>query len=172
MNDAVLGFLGLIRRAGAMAMGAEDAYDAARLGKARLLAVAKDASANTLHGMQNARGEREILLLPLDESKGRLGDALGVKECAAFAVLDTGFALSLCEKLGEDEAAGVLRVRLEREKKRKDKKLRKKEAPAPSKGAGKGGPKTAAAPRAGKRRAASGNHGSKPTPHVTGKRGN
>ncbi|MBQ7492646.1 MAG: hypothetical protein IJT76_08720 [Clostridia bacterium] len=172
MNDAILGFLGLIRRAGAMALGAEDAYDAARLGKARLLAVAKDASANTLHGMQNARGEREILLVPLDENKGRLGEALGVKECAAFAVLDTGFALSLCEKLGENEAAEVFRARLEREKKRKDKKLRKKESPAPSKGAGKGGPKTAAVPRAGKRRTAPAKRGSKPTPRVTGKRGN
>lgn len=172
MNDAVLGFLGLIRRAGAMALGAEDAYDAARLGKARLLAVASDASANTRSGMQNARGERDVPLLPLDESKGRLGEALGVKECAAFAVLDTGFALSLCEKLGENETAELLRARLEREKKRKSKKLQKKEPQAPPTGAVKRGGARSAASRAGQRRTASAKCGSKPTPRVTGKRGN
>ena len=134
MTYAVLGFLGLMRRAGALAIGAEDAYDAVRMGRARLLLVAADASKNTRDGLQNALGERAIPLLPLEESKARLGEAVGVKECAAMAVLDTGFALALCKKLGSAELAETMTARLEREKKRKEKKLHKKRASAPDGG--------------------------------------
>ena len=35
MSEQILGFLGLMRRAGALAVGAEDAFDAARENKAR-----------------------------------------------------------------------------------------------------------------------------------------
>ena len=51
MTEELLGFLGLMRRAGALAVGAEDAYDAARMGKARLLCLAQDAARNTRDGM-------------------------------------------------------------------------------------------------------------------------
>lgn len=124
MTEELLGFLGLMRRAGALALGAEDAFDAARMGKARLLCLAQDAARNTRDGMKNAAAQREpeTPLLELDADKALLGKALGCGQCAAFALLDTGFALSFCKKLGREDCLPALEERLAREKKRKAKK--------------------------------------------------
>lgn len=126
MTEEGLGFLGLMRKAGALALGAENAFDAARTGKARVLCIAKDASRNTSDGIRNAQSLREVPLLTLDAEKAALGQALGCGECAAFAILDTGFALSLCKKLGKTDVIPALEERLQREKKRKAKKDAKK----------------------------------------------
>lgn len=133
MTEELLGFLGLMRRAGALALGAEDAFDAARMGKARLLCLARDAARNTRDGMKNAAAQREpeMPLLELDADKALLGKALGCGQCAAFALLDTGFALSFCKKLGREDCLPALEERLAREKKRKAKKDAQKK-PAPS----------------------------------------
>ena len=130
MTDQVLGFLGLMRRAGALAVGAEDAFDAARENKARVLLMAGDVAKNTVSAMHNAAYQKEegIPLIKLDCTKRELGSALGVKECAALAVLDTGFALALCKKLEQTEPIPALEERLAREKKRKAKKEARKEA--------------------------------------------
>lgn len=129
MTEEVLGFLGLMRRAGALALGAEDAFDAARTGKARLLCLAKDASRNTADGIRNAQNLRQAPLITLDGEKRQLGQALGCGECAALAILDTGFALSLCKKLELEAEIPALEERLQREKKRKAKKEQKKAPP-------------------------------------------
>ena len=128
MTEQVLGFLGLMRRAGALAVGAEDAFDAARENKARVLLMAGDVAKNTVSAMHNAAAQKEagIPLVKLDCTKRELGSALGVRECAALAVLDTGFALALCKKLEQTELIADLEARLEREKKRKAKKEAKK----------------------------------------------
>ena len=133
MNEQVLGFLGLMRRAGALAVGAEDAFDMARENKARILMTASDSAANTVSAMKNAAAQKEegIPLVKLDCTKRELGAALGVKECAALAVLDTGFALALCQKLELADLIPQLEERLAREKKRKAKKEAKKEPQAP-----------------------------------------
>ena len=88
MTEQVLGFLGLMRRAGALAVGAEDAFDAARENKARVLLMAGDVAKNTVSAMHNAAAQKEagIPLVKLDCTKRELGAALGVKECAALAV--------------------------------------------------------------------------------------
>ena len=133
MNEQVLGFLGLMRRAGALAVGAEDAFDMARENKARILMTASDSAANTVSAMKNAAAQKEegIPLVKLECTKRELGAALGVKECAALAVLDTGFALALCQKLELTDLIPQLEERLTREKKRKAKKEAKKEPQAP-----------------------------------------
>ncbi len=190
MNEQALGFLGLMRRAGALAVGAEDVYDAARENKARVLVIASDAAANTRSAMKNAAAQREepLPLISLDATKRELGGALGVKECAAVAVLDTGFALSLCQKLELTDLIPKLEERLQREKKRKAKKEAKKEerktAQAP-KGVQNGGARARiAAKRVRTGRAGAGKTGAKgpaegrskspreKKPRVTGKRGN
>ena len=123
MSEQILGFLGLMRRAGALAVGAEDAFDAARENKARVLVMAGDVAKNTVSAMHNAAAQKEegIPLIKLDCTKRELGTAVGVKECAALAVLDTGFALALCQKLDKADLIPALEQRLEREKKRKAK---------------------------------------------------
>lgn len=130
MTEETLGFLGLMRRAGALALGAEDAFDAAREHRARLICLAQDAGKNTRDGLFNALEEGKSALLTLPASKGELGRALGVGECAALAVLDTGFALALCKKLGEESLSAQLSERLDREKKRKIKKESRREQSA------------------------------------------
>lgn len=130
MTEETLGFLGLMRRAGALALGAEDAFDAAREHRARLICLAQDAGKNTRDGLFNALEEGKTALLTLPASKGELGRALGVGECAALAVLDTGFALALCKKLGEESLSAQLSERLDREKKRKIKKETRREQSA------------------------------------------
>ena len=130
MTEETLGFLGLMRRAGALALGAEDAFDAAREHRARLICLAQDAGKNTRAGLFNALEEGKSALLTLPASKGELGRALGVGECAALAVLDTGFALALCKKLGEESLSAQLSERLDREKKRKIKKETRREQSA------------------------------------------
>ena len=123
--DNILSFIGLMKRAGALAIGAENAFDCCREKKARLLCTACDTSENTSHGMENARQAGNVALVRLPYSKARLGEALGQQECAAFAITDTGFALSLAEKTGFSDVALALSPRLEREKRRKAKKMAK-----------------------------------------------
>ena len=190
MNEQVLGFLGLMRRAGALAVGAEDAFDVARENKARMLMIASDSAANTVSAMKNAAAQREegIPLIKLDCTKQELGAALGVKECAALAVLDTGFALALCQKLELDDLIPQMEERLAREKKRKAKKEAKKEtknapqAPAGARTSGavrriaekKGHPGQGKPGSTGAKRPAEGRNKSPRAqkPRVTGKRGN
>ena len=117
--DNLLSFIGLMKRAGAVAIGAENAYDAARLYRARLLLLASDASRNTAGAARNAQGDSDTPLLTLPYTKAELGAALGQKECAAMAVLDTGFAAALCEKLGKTAELELMQRRLAREKSRK-----------------------------------------------------
>lgn len=119
--DNVLLFLGLMRRAQALAIGGEDSCNAARAGKARLLLIASDAAKNTGDGMENARTNNRTPLLHLPYTKTELGAALGRKECAALAVLDPGFAKALCEKLGMENEAAALRAQLPRAERRKEK---------------------------------------------------
>ncbi len=190
MNEQVLGFLGLMRRAGALAVGAEDAFDMARENKARMLAIASDVAENTVSAMKNAAAQREegIPLIKLDCTKRELGHVLGVKECAALAVLDTGFALALCQKMELTQLIPKMEERLAREKKRKAKKIAKKEGtyqPQAPEGAPKGGAVRRIAakrvrtgrPAAGSQRAKGPAEGRNKTqrdhkPRVTGKRGN
>lgn len=120
--DNTLLFIGLMARAHALAVGAEDAYDAAREHKARLLFRASDGGKNTVGAMRNAADEGGIPYVELPYTKAELGDALGCGTCAAAAVLDTGMARSLCEKLGLSDEAALLAERLAREKRRKAKK--------------------------------------------------
>ncbi len=184
MNEQVLGFLGLMRRAGALAIGAEGVYDAARENKARMILVASDGAANTRSAMENAAAQREerIPLIVSGCTKRQLGAALGVRECVAAAVLDTGFALALCRKMELADLIPKMEERLEREKKRKAKKVAKKEE---RKAAFAGGAKArVAAKRVRTGRAGAGKPGAKGPaegrtksprghkPRVTGKRGN
>ena len=120
--DNVLLFLGLMRRAQALAIGAEDSCSAARAGRARLLLIASDAAKNTGDGMENARAGHGMPLLHLSYTKAELGAALGRKECAALAVIDSGFAKALCEKLGMADEATALSAQLPRAERRKEKK--------------------------------------------------
>jgi ribosomal protein L7Ae-like RNA K-turn-binding protein len=111
-----------MKKARALAIGAESAALMTELGTVRLLVLPKDAAKNSASAIRRASEEWEVPLLELDTEKSQLGEALGQKECAALGITDTGFALALCQKVGNTELAEQLTLRLEREKKRMAKK--------------------------------------------------
>ncbi|MBQ7623669.1 MAG: ribosomal L7Ae/L30e/S12e/Gadd45 family protein [Clostridia bacterium] len=105
MDDA-LTLLGLMKKAGKLAIGADNAFDAAARGKAKLLITASDASPRVQRQTARAGGETGTPYISLVYTKGALGAALGQNECAAAAITDKGFSESFRKKLGlpEDKA--------------------------------------------------------------------
>lgn len=100
--DNILTFIGLMKKAGALAIGAERGGEAVRAGRARLFCLAQDSSDNTRRAARNAMGEGGTRLTELPYTKLELGAALGQEECAAIAILDRGFARALAKRLGLD----------------------------------------------------------------------
>ena len=118
-------FFGLIRRAGRLAIGIENAAAACQSGKARLVVLAGDASEGSLSPLKRLCLEKEVLTVSPGFGKAELGGALGIGECSAAAVTDTSLAIGVCRKLGLKEHAARLEIKLEREKRRKAKKMAK-----------------------------------------------
>ncbi|MBQ2687846.1 MAG: ribosomal L7Ae/L30e/S12e/Gadd45 family protein [Clostridia bacterium] len=89
MNDRLLNFLGLCRRAGKMKIGCDTVIESVELGNSRLVLLARDISENTKKKILSAvkDGEYEILTYSKDE----LSFALG-KTCAVLSLEDDGFA--------------------------------------------------------------------------------
>ena len=102
MEDELLRFLGLMRRAGKLVIGEEKTGQAARHGTATLILLASDASENALDRAQGFARRAEIPLLRLHTKKAALSDALGVAGGAMAAVCDDGFARALREKFPEE----------------------------------------------------------------------
>ena len=139
MENNLLAFIGLMKKAGSLAVGGENAYDAARTHKARLMVLARDAGDNTVGQARAVAKQYQVPHITLPCSKEELGGALGMRDCAAFAVTDTGFSLSLCRKCQMEETAQLLAQRLEREKKRKQKKNDRRQGKAAGLNRRKGG---------------------------------
>ena len=125
MRERTLKFLGLMRRANALQVGENNAGEAVRAGKAKLLLLAADASDNAKKRAESFTGGRSCLLLPLPFTKEELGDALGQGGCSMAAVTDLGFANALIKRLEEldperyREAAAEVARRLSRAERRK-----------------------------------------------------
>ena len=101
MNPKFWGMLGLARRAGKLAMGEEKASDAVRSGKAALILLALDASANTEKKFSDMGRFRSV---PVLRPGGRfqMGAAVGRAAAVTLAVTDPGFAEQLA-RLSETE---------------------------------------------------------------------
>lgn len=122
MNE-ILTFIGLVRRSGHLAVGAEDVAESCLKGKARLVLLPNDTAANTVKWMEAAVERKEVPILRPGMTKKDLGEALGVGSCAVAAVCDTGLAIALSKKLEMAELTAQLEQKLAREKRRKAKKL-------------------------------------------------
>ena len=102
MNPKFYSLLGLCRRAGRLQPGQALAETAVRSGKAALIVVAEDASANTHKKFRNSAQHYRLPLViagPMEE----LGAALGRDVLAVAAVTDAAFAeklLALAEESG------------------------------------------------------------------------
>lgn len=94
MNDKLLNFLGLCRRAGKIKIGCDTVIESMEKGDARLVLSASDISENTKKKIISAANGTEYEILKY--SKDELSFALG-KTCAVLSVEDDGFANKIRE---------------------------------------------------------------------------
>ena len=99
MEDKALGLLGLMRRAGAVQIGEDKAFDAIPDGKVRLLLLSTDASDRSRRRAEAMTNGRRFQLIETHYTREALGQALGVGSCAVAAVTDLGFANALMKEL-------------------------------------------------------------------------
>ena len=128
MEDKALGLLGLMRRARAVEFGADNACDAVRAGKAKLLILSADITDNARRKAESASFGRRVLVLPVHYTRAELGTALGLAECSMAAVTEIGFAGAFAKALADQlpgrygDAAEELRRRREKNARRKKEK--------------------------------------------------
>ena len=125
MADKALGLLGLMRRASAIEIGVDNASDALRAGRAKLLLVSCDAADTARRKLEHLSVGRRALTIPLSYTREELADCLGVSGCSAAAVTDIGFANALMKELAAAdperyaEAAQEIATRCEKTARRK-----------------------------------------------------
>lgn len=94
----VLNLLGLATRAGKTASGKFMTEKAIKSGKAYLVIVSEEASDNTKKMFENSCAYYKVPVYQFG-MKEELGHAMGKEMRASLAVLDSGFAKALREKL-------------------------------------------------------------------------
>ena len=102
MNDRLLSFLGLCRRAKKLVIGADVTRQSVEEGRSHLVLYADDASKNSLKRVFAACEERGVPVKCAGRSNEALSAALG-RVCAVLSVEDRGFADKLCEMIDDCE---------------------------------------------------------------------
>ena len=125
--DSTLSLLGLVLRAGRLAVGEEPVGAACRAHKAYLVLLASDAADNTIRrALHFSQAGKNTLCLTLPHTKEALGRSLGRTSCAMLAITDIGFAASMADKLAKLDpeqygpARDTLTQKATRAKKRRD----------------------------------------------------
>ena len=101
MREKILGLLGLMRRANAVSLGGDNAAEAIRGGKAKLLLFSSDVADNARRKIEHVAEGRNVELAALPFDREELGAATGLAGCSAVAVTDLGFARALSDLLAQ-----------------------------------------------------------------------
>ena len=121
--DKALNYLGLMRKAGACALGETDCGSACRAGKAKLLLLASDASDNAHSRAKGFVYGRNIPMIVLPYTKMELAGRLGRGAVSMMAVYDLGLAVAVVKALNTDgkymAVLAQLEEKLEQHNKRK-----------------------------------------------------
>lgn len=124
MEPKTLSYLSLARKGGRVELGEEPVGDAARAGKAYLIAVAADASDHTWRRAKSYAAGTEQQCVRLPYGKEELGMAVGRTSLAIAAVTDAALALALLKALPQPEknqpAIELLETKAQKLKKRQD----------------------------------------------------
>lgn len=104
MNKNMLGVLGLATRAGKTAAGANNAVEAVRAGKAKLVLIASDASENTKKQVSDKSRFYKVECVVCDAGSEELGRAIGKSSSAAVAITDPGFVTAYKKSTGAQTA--------------------------------------------------------------------
>ena len=139
MEDKALGLLGLMRRARAVEPGTDNACDAVRDGKAKLLILSADINDNARRKAENVSNGRRVLLQSVHYTRAELASAFGLADCSMAAVTDIGFANALAKLLNaaDPEHYGELAAELEKRNEKAVRRKREKTQRADSKRNGK-----------------------------------
>ena len=139
MEDKALGLLGLMRRARAVEPGTDNACDAVRDGKAKLLILSADINDNARRKAENVSNGRRVLVQPIHYTRAELASAFGMADCSMAAVTDIGFANALAKILADKDAEryGALSAELEKRNEKAVRRKREKTQRADSKRNGK-----------------------------------
>ena len=111
--DKALSYLALARKAGFAELGEEPVGAAARLGHARLVIVASDASDHTWRRAKSFVAGTEQICLKVPYSKDQLGEAIGRTALAMAAFTDPALALAFIKALGQPDRFKAELERLE-----------------------------------------------------------
>ena len=103
--DKALGYLGLMRKANAVAIGETDTGAAAKSGKAVLICLAADASDNAAKRAETFAYARSIPVTRLPYEKQTISDLVGKAGCSMLAVTDIGFAAAFAAALSDEYEA-------------------------------------------------------------------
>ena len=107
MNKAQ-GFLGLARKAGALVTGEENSKIAVRSGRAKLLVVSADASANARGRAEDFVKGTNVPLAAVPLTKEAVSSVTGRPGCSMAVFTDAGLAAAflkaLAEEYGEDDS--------------------------------------------------------------------
>ena len=99
MSERLLNMLGLMRKAGAIAIGEVNTVGACRAGKAKVLLLAADASDNARSRAEGFTRGRSTVTVRLPFTKEDISAHVGVNGCSMAAVTDIGFADAVAKKL-------------------------------------------------------------------------
>lgn len=135
--DKALNYLGLMRKAGACALGETDCGSACRAGKAKLLLLASDASDNAHSRAKGFIYGRSIPMVVLPYTKMELGGRLGKGAVSMMAVYDLGLAVALLKALNTDGKYMTLVAQLEDKLEQQNKRKAEKKAHERNKKLGK-----------------------------------
>lgn len=100
-NQKIYSLLGLATRARATVSGEFSVNKSLKEGKATLVLVAEDASANTHKEFADACAYRKVAFYEFG-TKDELGRCMGKEERAVAAIVDGGFAKSIMKLLMEE----------------------------------------------------------------------
>ena len=103
--DKALGYLGLMRKANAVAIGETDTGAAAKSGKAVLICLASDASDNARKRAETFAHARAVPIVRLPYEKQTISDLVGKAGCSMLAVTDIGFAAAFAAALADGAEA-------------------------------------------------------------------
>ena len=134
--DNIPNLLGLVHRAGKLAIGEEPVAALCRDHKAYLLLLAQDAAENSVRRAHlYAQSSENNLCVTIPLTKDELGSGLGRNSCAMVAIGDIGFAAAVADRLAKADPENyaalsqLLAAKAARAKKRRDEKREKTTRP-------------------------------------------
>ena len=104
MTDKASNYLGIMRKAGALAIGEVESGAAVKSGMAVLLCLASDASDNAQHRAEGFVYQRNTPLIRLPYEKEMIAQLLGKRGCSMISLLDPGFASAFVSALAQIDA--------------------------------------------------------------------